>query len=236
MNAPARPGEISGLEQQARISGWGAMTVVASIWGFFDESGEQGQGGRLKRLTLGGFFVPWPEIETLCQRWREAPDAENLSEFHMKNIASDEHAFLDWPPERQRRLDRFVDILCDHAKLFGAYIYVPTRKNGAFVQAYRTGLARVLIELENHCIDSSARGNIVFARTPEISKALIGRFFDQANWSDKFDGYAVRKSANKPALQAAEIVARGMKQLMQDGLITHSFQRILMTGKPIRFY
>jgi len=31
---------------------------------------------------------------------------------HMKEIASDEHDYANWPLARQKRLDRFVDVLC----------------------------------------------------------------------------------------------------------------------------
>jgi hypothetical protein len=120
MNAPVRSWQISGLEQQALMSGWGPKTMVAPIWGHFDESGEEDANGKLKRLTLGGFFAPWPEIGILCRKWRDALDKESLGAFHMKDIASDEHDFDNWPADRQERLKRFVDILCDHAAHFGA--------------------------------------------------------------------------------------------------------------------
>ncbi|MGA2794890.1 MAG: hypothetical protein ABSE69_15440 [Roseiarcus sp.] len=218
------------------MSAWGSKTMVAPIWGHFDESGEDRANGKLKRLTLGGFFAPWPEIKALCERWREALETEGLGSFHMKEIASNEHDYENWPSDRQVRLKRFVDILCDHASHFGAYSKEAVGAKNLFVRAYQPCLNRAFIELENICIDGGARGNIVFAQSAEISNAMIGRYFDLANWSGWFDGYGVRKSSNEPALQAAEIVARGMKQLMQDGTITYSFARILATGKPIRFW
>jgi hypothetical protein len=236
LDAPVRHSQISGLEQRALMSAWGSKTMVGSIWGYFDESGEHGPNGKLKRLTLGGFFAPRPEIRSLCERWRNALDKEGLSDFHMCEIASDEHDFENWPANRQERLRRFVDILCDHAMYFGAYSYKVTSKSNAFVQAYKPALNRVLIELENLCIQDGVRGNIVFVHTTEISNELIGCFFDGANWSGWFNSYGVQRSSNEPALQAAEIVARGMKQLMQDGTITNSFARIVTTGKLVRFW
>jgi hypothetical protein len=82
----------------------------------------------------------------------------------------------------------------------------------------------------NLCRDSGERGQVVFAQTDEIKQELIGRYFDRLGYGDYMDGYAVQKSAKNPALQAAEIVARGMKRLMQDGGITWSFWRVLTVG------
>lgn len=237
MNAPVRHWDISCLEQLAHMSRWEAKTMVASIWGYFDESGEHAAAdGKLIRLTLGGFYAPWPEIEVLCRRWREALEAEGLSDFHMKEIASDEHAYENWPSDRKTRLDRFVDILCDTAVSFGAFSYSAKSKKNLFSDAYQLGLGRVLIELENISIDNVTKGHVVFARSTQISQELIGRYFDQANWDNRLGGYSVMIAKDEPALQAAEIVARGMKQLMQDGLCTHSFQRLIATGKPFRFW
>lgn len=206
------------------------------LWGFFDESGEHATRGALKRLTLGGFFAPWESVERLCIAWRAALAVESLSEFHMKEIASDEHLFEQWPVERQQRLDRFVDILCEHASQFGAFSYAVTRAKNAFRDAYEPGLARVLIVASSLCDAAGERGHVVFAQTDEIKQELIGRYFDRLGWAEYLDGYAVLASRNNPALQAAEIVARGMKRLMQDGEIVHSFSRVLAAGKPVRLW
>ena len=227
---------LSGLEQQARMSGWGPKSMIAPIWGFFDESGEEDKTGALKRLTLGGFVAPWPAVEDLCKRWRIALDEESLSEFHMKEIASDEHSYEEWEPERKAKLNKFLAILSDCAAHFCMYSYPVTNKKSPFVSAYKPGLGRALHDLEDACLEHGARDNIVFAKTPEISEEFIGRYFHLVNWKDAFDGYGVRRSAREPALQAAEIVARAMKQFMQDGLVTRSFLRIRLTNKPVRFW
>ena len=232
--------EPAGLEQQARISGWRRGTIVAVMWSFWDESGEHDGAGKLCRLTLGGFMAPWERIEILTQRWREALDAEGLAEFHMKEIASDEDRFAEWPTERQNRLKRFVDILCDCAVEFGAFSYVGDSRFGLFRDAYTSGFNRAYINFASFCERTGERGNIVFAKTEEISERLIGGYFARLGWGQYLDGYAVRLARNEPALQAAEIVARGMKRLMQDGGITYSFARVLIEaakpGKAIRFW
>src|ERR1044071_1627374 len=109
------PGSPSVLEQMAVISGWRPRDVVALMWNYLDESGEFNEAVSpkvLRRLTLGGFFAPWDAIRRLCEEWRAALEVESLGEFHMKEIASDEHNYANWPKDRQNRLDRFVDILC----------------------------------------------------------------------------------------------------------------------------
>jgi hypothetical protein len=201
------------------------------LWAFFDESGEHDESGRLVRLTLGGFMAPWEEVEKLCVRWREALDDEGLAEFHMKEIASDEDRFAEWPRERQNRLTRFVDILCDHALEFGAFSYTGDTRLNLFRGAYTTGFNRAYMDFASLCERSGERGRIVFAKTEEISERLIGGYFERLNWGEYLDGYMIARSRSELALQAAEIVARGMKRLMQDGGITYSFARVLMAAR-----
>jgi hypothetical protein len=205
------------------------------LWSFWDESGEHDASGQLIRLTLGGFAAPWENIERLCKRWRDALDAESLAEFHMKEIASDEDRFAEWPKERQDRLNRFVDIACDCGIQFGAYSYT-----GTFRAAYTAALARVLLDFTSLCERTGERGTIVFAKTEEIKESLIGEYFELVDWHRSLDRYMVARSAQEPALQAAEIAARGMKRLMQDGGLTWSFARVLIEAakpdKAIRFW
>jgi hypothetical protein len=212
--------------------------VVAVLWGYFDESGESGPTGALKRLTLGGFFAPWSSIETLCAEWRAALDGESLAEFHMKDIASDENLYSIWPPERQRRLDRFVDILCGRGAYFCAFSYSTETidEDKLFRDTYEAGLARVLITASSLCDKTSERGRLVFAQTHEIRGELIRRYVDRLGWDEYLDSWEIQRSRDNPALQAAEVMVRGMKRLMQDGIVTHSFARVCATGKPIRFW
>jgi hypothetical protein len=232
-NAPRR----SGLELDARLLGWDVETIVVLLTGYFDESGEH-EGTELRRLTLGGFFAPWSEIQRLTDRWRIALKAESWGEFHMKEFASDEHDFANWPPDRQQRLDRFVDILCDHAQVFAAFSYVPTSKSDAFKDTYETALNRVFNIATALCNEAGEKGQLIFAQTQEISTHMVGRYFEETGWAEYLDRWVVARSAGEPALQAAEIVARGMKRLMQDGLMTHSFGRVVaasrLPGKSIK--
>ena len=206
-----------------------------ALVGFFDESGEHGKRGKLRRLTLGGFFARWENVQQLCERWRAALDAENLGEFHMKDIASDEHLFAEWPPERQQRLMRFAAILCDTASEFGAFSYpVMRRGRGAFVDTYGTALSRVLIVASELAQRTGDQVRLVFAYTDEIREARIAEGLGL--WPEFLESYKVARSRSEPALQAAEIVARGLKRIMEDGTVPASFQAVLLTGKPIRFW
>jgi hypothetical protein len=148
----------------------------------------------------------------------------------MKEIISDEHNFSSWPKDRQDMLNRYVDILCNHATFFGAYSYLVPEGSDSFEAAYRPALGRAMMIGNTLCRDSGERGRVVFAHTSEIKQALIGKFFDRLGFGDYMDGWSVERSAANPALQAAEIVARGMKRLMEDGGITWSFWRVLTVG------
>jgi hypothetical protein len=191
-------------------------------------------------LTLGGFFARSEEVQRLTERWRAALDGEALGAFHMKEIASDEERFVTWPKERQERLLRFVEILCDHALEFGAFSYTGNRRTGLFREVYQTALNRVFIDFASLCERTGERGNVVFAQTDEIKDKLIERYFETLGWREFLDGYSVELARCNPGLQAAELVARGMKRLMQDGGITYSFARIMIAaaapGKRIRFW
>lgn len=206
------------------------------LWAFHDESGEHEAGADLSRLTLGGFTAPWERVRTLCEEWRAALDEESLAEFHMKEIASDEDQFPIWPKERQDRLRRFVDILCKHAIEFRAFSYGSDRREGQFPEFYNLGIGRALLDLESVCRDSGERGYAVFAKTEEIKTSYIGGYFDHLDWSEYLNGYLVERSRDSPALQAAEIVARGMHRLLEDGTITYSFDRVLKAGKILNLW
>lgn len=230
-DAPTAIQAFDPLECLARIGGWRSQRVVAVVHGFFDESGEFDSGNKLHRLTVGGFWATWGEIEKLSNKWRAALNDQALAEFHMKEFASDEHAYESWAAERQKRLDRFVDILCEHAAEFGAFNYPVVDEERAFTDAYEPAIARIMTVSSLMADRLHERGNIVFAKTEEIKGELIGRYFDSLHWDEFLDGYSVLRSRDCPALQAAEIVARGLKRLMQDGTLTHSFRRIRATLK-----
>lgn len=228
---------MSPLEQLAVVCGWHSGTGVIVLWTYLDESGEHsGARNHLKRLSLGGFTAPWANIKRLCERWRDALNAESLVDFHMNDIFSDEAGFDSWEPARQKRLSRFVDVLCDEAVVFNAYSYGGDRPKGLFREAYNHGIARALIDLENFCVEIGERGHVVFAKTDEIRHGHVGSYFDRIDWDECLDGFTIQKSRENPALQAAEIVARGMKRVMQDGFVTYSFRRILDAGKPTMFW
>jgi hypothetical protein len=227
---------LSGLEMDALLGGWRSGTIIVVLTGFFDESGEHAADGSLTRLTLGGFFAEWSQVKSLCERWREALDAEGLSEFHMKEIASDEHAFATWPTARQRRLMRFVEITGDCARDFRAFSYPIDESNRAFREAYETAVSRIMMDACTLAHESGQRVNLVFAYTKEVSAGRIGEYFDHANWGDELSSYKVARSRDEPALQAAEIVARGLKRLFEKNEITPSFAGLIATGKDFRFW
>ena len=234
MSDPVGYDQSSPLERLALACGWRSGTVILVTGGFFDESGEQGANRKLRRLTLGGFYTPLSNVKSLCDAWREALAIDSLEAFHIKKIMSDEHSYSSWSTDRQSMLNRYVDILCKHATCFGAYSYLVPNGRGAFQAGYEPALHHAMMIGNTLCRDSGQRGQVVFAQTDEVKSELIGRYFDRLGYGDYMDGWAVQKSAANPALQAAEIVARGMKRLMQDGGITWSFWRVLTVGAESR--
>jgi len=198
-----------------------------ALWGFFDESGEHGADDKLTRLTLGGFFAPYQNVERLRVLWREALEGEGLREFHMMQSFSDEAQYDRWDEARQNRLDRFVRILCDCMTDIGAFSYAVQPRKPSFKKAYKLALNRAMMVFSSHCDKADKPESIMFAQTQEVKKGLIGDYFDKLGWEEYLDQYIVASSSEEPALQAAEIVARGMKRLMQDGGVTRSFGMLM---------
>ena len=131
----------------AIIGGWLPGRILIVLYAYFDESGEHNPDGSLNRLTIGGFIAPWSEVEQLCIEWRAAQAEHAMGEFHMKEFASDEHDFWSWPPERQKRLNDFVHILCKRAERFCARTYKVTNGKKALKDTYETALAGIVPKL-----------------------------------------------------------------------------------------
>jgi hypothetical protein len=214
------------------------------LYGFVDESGEEGPDHKLVRLTLGGFFAHWERVKMLCEAWRAALDEERLACFHMREIASDEHNYASWSDERQARLDRFLDILCDTAQNFFMYNFPAVAgAKSPFQDAYEGGLSRLTNMARSAAAREGQRFRFVFAQTGEVKGELIGRYFDNAGWGGAsvwgdpiLDGYQIALSDTNPPLQAAEIPARALARFKRDGTATRSFEKILKTGKPIDYW
>jgi hypothetical protein len=59
------------------------------LWAFFDESGwhaSREEGGRLKKLTVGGCIASFDSWECLSLEWSSALAAMNLPCFHMADF------------------------------------------------------------------------------------------------------------------------------------------------------
>lgn len=204
------------------------------IWNFLDESGEFDESNSpksLTRLTIGGFFAEWGEVKRLCVKWRKALEEECLNEFHMKEIASDEHNYAIWPKERQDRLDKFVDILCEHAQIFCGYSYKVINHAKAFKDTYEMAMIGTMIRASTIHTETKEPIHIMFAHTTEIKLSLMMQYFDR-QWGEYLAGVSIEKSSFNPALQAAEIVARGIRREKKDGIVTHSLAKIRATKKP----
>jgi hypothetical protein len=235
---------LSPIEMDAMIMGWRPRSITVLLYGFVDESGEEGSDHKLIQLSLGGFFAPWESVKKLCELWRRALEVEALGSFHMREIASDEHNYSAWSAERQVRLDRFLDILCESAQSFFMYNFpTMTGVEKPFEDAYETGLARLTNIARSVAAREGERFRFVFAQTSQIKGQLIGRYFDNAGWDSAsvwgeaiLDSYQIARSDKSPPLQAAEIPARALARFKRDGTPTRSLAKIMQTGKPIDWW
>jgi hypothetical protein len=93
-----------------------------------------------------------------------------------------------------------------------------------FQETYEMALARVMINAASAADRENDRIELIFAHTQEIKGELIQRYFDRLDWRrDGINAVGHRLSLDAPPLQAAEIVARGMKRWMQDRFFTRSW-------------
>jgi hypothetical protein len=223
---------LSPLEEHALVCGWRGGDVTIMLYWFFDESGEHGPDGKLEQLTLGGFLARWRDVRKLCREWRVALDEFHISDFHMSEFASDEHRFDLWPSERQAKLDRFVDILCRHVTHFSAFSYKVTKPDDAFKDTYETALSHIMNKAASIATHENDRLRLVFAKAGGISSGRIGEYFDTLDWNrNHVHSIATELSRDNPPLQAAEIVARGLKNFVESGEISHSFQKVMSHAK-----
>lgn len=233
----------SGLEMDALIFGWRPRSITVMLYGFVDESGDEGPDNKLKSLTLGGFYAHWEDVQKLCEDWRAALDVESLASFHMREIASDEHNYDAWPPERQARLDRFIDIVCAQAHSFFMYNFPTVKASAPFVDVYETALSRLTNMARSAAAREGERYRFVFAQAQGIKGELIGKYFDNEGWENAsswgdaiLDSYQIARADREPPLQAAEIPTRALRRFKHDGVVTRSFAKIMMTGKPIDYW
>jgi hypothetical protein len=237
MNIPLRRGSLSSLEEYALIAGWRGSDLTVMLYWFFDESGEHGPDGKLEQLTLGGFLARWRAVRLLCRDWRAALDEHHISDFHMSEFASDEGNFDNWPPERRAKLDRFVDILCQHVSHFSAFSYKVTKPDDAFRDTYETALSHIMNKAASIATHESDRIRLVFAKAGGISMGRIGEYFDTLDWDrNHVHSVATELARDNPPLQAAEIVARGLKSYVEGNGITHSFAKVLAVAKDFDFW
>jgi hypothetical protein len=223
---------LSPLEEYAAIAFWRPSDVTVMLYWFFDESGEHGPDGQYEQLTLGGFLAHWREVRHLCRDWRLALEETSKATFHMSEFASDEHNYAAWPVERQQELDRFVDILCKHVKHFSAFSYKVTKPDDAFRDTYETALAHIMNKAASIAVHENEKLRLVFAKAGGISMGRIGEYFDALDW-DRHHVHSVvtELSRDNPPLQAAEIVARGMKAYVEGKGIVHSFAKVMGSAK-----
>jgi hypothetical protein len=206
------------------------------LYGFYDESGQHDPKGRLMRLTVGGFIASAKKITQLTLEWNVALNTEAMASFRMTDFASDELSYEQWPDERKWKLNRFVEILCRHVEHFCAYDYTVTyqaaQSDKTFKDTYEKALASIMMDAARVARDSGKRLSLVFAETGEIKSTMICDYFKLVNYNERFlSTYTISLSRDKPALQAAEIVARGWKRKMQDGVVVHSFAEIMKIAK-----
>jgi hypothetical protein len=211
MNAIVRPCDF--LPELSQGFGWRPETVVAMTWIYFDESGEHGPDGRLRRLTLGCGIAIIDSWQALTHEWNAVLANAGISQFHMADFEARRKPFNEWGDEKRREvLSSLLDIASRHVPAFCGYSGNAADLSGkdAFRKAYGENLIKALKETVLQ-IDDFHLGNInlFFARHKNISAEMIGRHIDFFNYwaGGRIRAAGFGSPSELAALQVADLAA-----------------------------
>lgn len=211
MNAPTRLAEFKEL---AKGLGW-MGSLLAMLWGYFDEAGEHDQGaGHLTRLAIGGFLAPCEEFQAAIEPWQKALDDEGVKVFHMADFEANKREFSGWEndrPKRERLLNNLLAVL-DNARfaLVGVSWPAAQSKKRVLRRTYETCFAQVVNGAASKAfLDyGSPHTNLVFAEHPEFSAVRIAELYEQAKGvADFFKSCTISSPPHCVPLQMADLAA-----------------------------
>src|SRR6266536_5960482 len=103
----------SAFREIARGLFWRGSDWLAMLWVYFDESGEHGANGRLKKLTLGGSIAQSETWDIVSDKWAKVLRDFDIEMFHMADFEANRQEFTGWEktPERRKRSEEHTSEL-----------------------------------------------------------------------------------------------------------------------------
>jgi hypothetical protein len=203
------------IEEVGFGMGWRDASVVGMTWLYFDESGEHGPNGWLRRFTLGCPISTFEQWKALDAKWRPILVDAGIDEvgFHMADFEAKAPPYDNWSDEKRKNvLNALLDIASEHVPIFCGFndLAADLKDVKDLQRAYQKNLIKAFKEIVLR-IDEFVPGpiNLVFARHKNISAQRIGMIFDHFSYwlgdRAKFGGFGEPKAL--PQLQVADIVA-----------------------------
>lgn len=193
--------------------GWRGATLIGMTWIYFDESGEHGNGGVLRRLTLGCGIAPLDSWQALSREWNDLLRDEKVPMWHMSDFEARRGPFSDWSDERRKNaLNRLLGIAGRNVSLFWGFSdsHSDIIGKGGYRRAYEANVIKALKELNNQLEGLGATPiRVVFAKHKDVSAEWLGRYFDFFSYwfKDKVQFAGFGDPTELPPLQLADLVA-----------------------------
>lgn len=242
MNAPVRG--VPYFTEFGLSLGWQSRTVVAMLWGYFDESGEDDPiTGHLANMTIGGCFAPFDVWKSVSEQWGRALDNEGVQVFHMadfEHYRGEFEWFLQNDERDKKRHEHFLnillDIICKHLRHYVAFGNVPvsTDPRKRFSDAYERGIVDVIMHAGKESAFAFKQPiSLVFAIHKDFSEERIQRYFNLINWGDaRLASVAVGRPERIHPLQVADLVAYELsRQQRSNAPVRYPFRRLKETAE-----
>lgn len=188
------------------------------LFGYFDESGTDGQHGH---TVIAGFFGELAEWVRFSTAWEQALIDENVAEFHYSGCVNREKCYAGWDHKSQiaPHLSKMAQIICDHnlnpfaiahrgdfKSVSARFPNSQNRYSSAYSVCFELLMGTVTEKVNFRQMSPPV---MVIAKHPEYSKHC-GNVFDLIKETGNWSGVTsiVHSSPSQVvALQAADMIA-----------------------------
>jgi hypothetical protein len=236
-------------ELRAGLS-WREGSLVAMLWGYFDESGyHDRKTNHLKRLSFGGCLASLEAWEGFETEWQTILTQEGIEgAFHMadfeKWVKPFDFKLADGSRDyekHKRLLNGLLEVIGRRSpRAFGFTRNVSISKpSKALKDTYENCIVDTIMHLANASAYSlNDKVSIIFARHREFSLERIEKYFGFMNYGDaRLGTVGTDTPENLCQLQAADIIAYEVSRLERDdgSLRRYPLRKLNQLGCNFRF-
>jgi Protein of unknown function (DUF3800) len=182
---------VSDFSEMGRMLGWSGREVWM-LWGFFDESGQDADGGNLLQLSIGGCIAEFEAWEHFSMEWAAFLERWNLAYFRMSKFENYAGDFKHWDRNNDndkkdhcRLLNQALDIICRHLKFcYGFSLFIPAshrpkRKKKLFRSLYEGNIIDMIWQAGQHANAVNEPISMVFARHEDFKPIQVEKIFGE---------------------------------------------------------